>query len=498
MTGLWQRLRAWHDRHRASRRERDDERTGLRRLWPRGLTSRVALVLMVCLFVVQALSIAVYVGDRARATTKIFAHSAAERITAIVELMERTPPPRRRALLPAINSPTLWVELAPGRPKTAPGWRPAPEVERRVRDHLHDLGPRPLEVRVFGGWRRDWRGHHRHDGDRAHDRKHDHGPVAMPDLLPSRQKLAIHVGQSDGSWLAFTVSAEATSLRWALQMAFWILLSGGFILLFAIWAARRVAKPLTRFAAAADRLGVDVNAPPLPETGAAELRKASRAFNRMQDRLRRFVEDRTLMLAAISHDLRTGLTRLKLRSEFIADAEQQKKALADLDEMEAMLDATLAFARDDAAKEPRRRFDLAALLQSLADEQTDQGAQAAYDGPDHLPFEGRPTALKRAFANLVGNAVKYGGAAEIALTETGKGLRITVADRGPGIPEEARERVFAPFFRLETSRSRETGGSGLGLAVARSIVRRHGGDIALALRPGGGLVVTVSLPRVGL
>ena len=494
MSGVWQRFRAWRERHRASRKqahdERHEERSRLGRLWPRGLTSRVALVLMICLFVIQALSMAIYVGDRARATTKIFALSAAERITAIVALMERTPPDGRAALLPAINSPTLWVELWPGRPPPEAGWRPDPEIERRVRSHLRALGPRPLEVRLFGDWRRDWRRHRRHD--RAQE------PAEVPDLLPSRRKLAINVAQRDGTWLAFTVSAEATSLRWALQMAFWILLSGGFILLFAIWAARRVAKPLTRFAAAADRLGVDVNAPPLPETGASELRQASRAFNRMQDRLRRFVEDRTLMLAAISHDLRTGLTRLKLRSEFIADPEQQKKALADLDEMEAMLDATLAFARDDAAKEPRRRFDLAALLQSLCDEQTDQGASASYQGPDHLSFEGRPTALKRALANLVSNAVKYGGAAEIALSETGEGLRVTVSDRGPGIPEEARERVFAPFYRLEASRSRDTGGTGLGLAVARSIVRRHGGDITLGDRPGGGLVVSVNLPRIGL
>lgn len=469
------------------------------RLWPRGLTSRVALVLMICLFMIQALSMAIYVGDRARATTKIFAHSVAERITAVVELMERTPPDARAALLPALNSPTLWVDLWPERPKDLAGWRPDPEIERRVRSHLRALAPRPLDVRVLGDWRRDGRRDWHRDWHGEQARHHDQVSAAMPDLLPSRRKIAINIAQQDGAWLAFTVSGEVTSLRWALQMAFWILLTGGFILLFAIWVARRVAKPLTQFAAAADRLGVDVDAPPLPETGASELRQASRAFNRMQDRLRRFVEDRTLMLAAISHDLRTGLTRLKLRSEFIADPEQQKKALADLDEMEAMLAATLAFARDDAAKEARRRFDLAALLQSLCDEQVDQGATASYEGPAHLPFDGRPTALKRALGNLVSNALKYGGAAELILSEVDGGLRITVADHGPGIPEEARERVFAPFYRLEVSRSRDTGGTGLGLAVARSIVRRHGGDITLADRPeGSGLVATVSLPRVGL
>ncbi len=453
------------------------------RLWPRGLTSRVALVLMICLFVIQAVSIAIYIGDRARATTRIFALSVAHRIEAIVELMERTPPHQRAALLPALNSPTLWVEIRPQeRPGLGPPWRPAPHLEARVRAHLRSLAPRPLMVRALGGWREA----HRHWSPTRDE--------PLPDLLPSRRKLAILVGQADGSWLAFTVSADATSLRWALKMGFWIVLSGAFILLFAIWAARRVAKPLKRFAAAADRLGVDVEAPPLPETGPSELRQATRAFNRMQARLRRFVEDRTLMLAAISHDLRTALTRLKLRAEFIEDGEQQTKALADLDEMQAMLDATLSFARDDAAREPRTRVDLAALLQSLCDDLADAGQPVVYQGPDHLTHEGRPLALRRAFANLIGNAVTYGGGAEVSLAKEGEGVTVTVADRGPGIPEALREKVFAPFFRIDASRSRETGGTGLGLAVARSAVRRHGGDITLMDRPGGGLLARVSLP----
>jgi signal transduction histidine kinase len=255
-----------------------------------------------------------------------------------------------------------------------------------------------------------------------------------------------------------------------------------------------VTRPLRRFAEAADRLGVDVGAPPLPVTGAREIRKASRAFNRMQERLRRFVDDRTLMLAAISHDLRTALTRLKLRAEFIPDEEQRDKAVADLDEMQAMLEATLSFARDDAEREPRTKVDLAALLRSLCDDLADSGQPVRYEGPDRLAVECRPAALKRVFANLIDNAVRYGGEALVSLGGAGDGVEVTIADRGPGIPEEMREQVFAPFFRLETSRSRETGGSGLGLAVARTIVHGHGGDITLEDRPGGGLQVRVSLP----
>ena len=233
-------------------------------LWPGGLTSRVALVFMICLFIVQAVSIAIYVGDRARATTRVFALSVAQRIEAIVDLMERTPPAQREAILPSLNSPTLWVEIRPeGPPDLGRHWRPAPRAEAHVRGYLRSLAPRPIVVRVLGGWR-DAREHHRW--------RRTPEAEAVPDLLPSRRKLAILVGQRDGGWLAFTVSADTTSLQWAVKMGFWIALSGGFILLFAIWAARRVARPLRRFAEAADRLGVDVDAPPLEETGPSELR----------------------------------------------------------------------------------------------------------------------------------------------------------------------------------------------------------------------------------
>jgi signal transduction histidine kinase len=270
---------------------------------------------------------------------------------------------------------------------------------------------------------------------------------------------------------------------------------GVMVALMSVWAAHHVARPLRRFAAAAERLGLDVYGPPLPEHGSRELRQATRAMNRMQARIRRLVDDRTQMLAAISHDLRTALTRLRLRAEYIDDAEQQKKALADLDDMRAMLDATLAFARDDARAEPRSRVDLASLLQSLCDDHADAGHVAHYGGPARAALDARPVALRRAFANLLDNAVRYGGEAEVTLSDRADGLAVEIADRGPGIAPELREKVFEPFFRIEASRSRDTGGSGLGLAVARSIVRGHGGEITLGDRAGGGLVVRVELPR---
>jgi signal transduction histidine kinase len=262
---------------------------------------------------------------------------------------------------------------------------------------------------------------------------------------------------------------------------------------------RRLTRPVSDLAAAAERLGRDVNAPPLPENGPEEVATAARAFNTMATRIRRFVGDRTQMVAAISHDLKTPITRLKLRAELLDDDEQRRKILLDLEEMEAMIAATLAFARDDAAAEPSVPVDLAALCRTVLDEAADANPDLAetvdYAGPEHLTVRARPVALKRALANLVGNAISYGGAARLELAQAAPGqLRITIDDDGPGVPEEELDGVFQPFRRLETSRNRETGGTGLGLPIARNILRAHGGDVTLRNRGGSGLSAMVTLP----
>jgi signal transduction histidine kinase len=252
-------------------------------------------------------------------------------------------------------------------------------------------------------------------------------------------------------------------------------------------------------AAAAERLGRDVNAPPLPENGPSEVATAAHAFNTMAERIRRFVGDRTQMLAAVGHDLKTPITRLKLRAELLDDDEQRRKILSDLEEMETMISATLAFARDDAAAEPSVMVDLAALCRTVLDEAADAKPDLAdaiaYEGPEHLAVRARPVALKRALANLVGNALAYGSAARLTLAQAGPGqLSMHIDDDGPGVPPSELEGVFQPFRRLETSRNRETGGTGLGLPIARNILRAHGGDVVLRNRPGGGLSAVVSLP----
>ncbi|MGH6661939.1 MAG: sensor histidine kinase, partial [Rhodospirillales bacterium] len=317
----------------------------------------------------------------------------------------------------------------------------------------------------------------------------------MAHMWSGSEVLEVSLRLSDGSWLNFAAPPVTVAAFWRSPYFLSILATTLLVIGLSVWALTRSTAPLATLAAAADRLGRDVNAPPLDESGPSEVQHAARAFNEMQRRLRTFIADRTQTLAAVSHDLRTPITRLRLRAEFIEDPEAQRKMLADLDEMEAMIAATLAFAADDAAAEATAAFDLAALLQGLCDDTRDRGGAASYDGPAKLAFNGRPRALKRLFGNLIDNAVKYGRRARVALAAGDKAATATVADDGPGIPEAELEKVFQPFYRVEPSRSRATGGTGLGLAVVRSIARAHGGDVVLANRPEGGLVATVTMPR---
>ena len=246
---------------------------------------------------------------------------------------------------------------------------------------------------------------------------------------------------------------------------------------------------------AAERLGQDVNAPPLAETGTIETRQAARAFNEMQARLRGLIENRTRLLAAISHDLRTPLTLLRLRAETVDNVQERDKMLSSIAEMDAMIGATLQFARDESAGEPRRPTDVTALVQSVVDDMRDAGLPVHMEPAEPVVCECQPGALRRAFRNLLDNAVKYGKMGRVGIHAGSGTVDIDVDDDGPGIPEPELSRVLEPFYRLDESRSRETGGVGLGLAIAQSIVASHGGKLTLSNRPTGGLRAAIHLLR---
>jgi signal transduction histidine kinase len=302
------------------------------------------------------------------------------------------------------------------------------------------------------------------------------------------------VALDDGTWLVFGLPERG----WGIVHWYHNSLIVGFVLLstfaIALLAARTLVRPIVAFADAARRFGTDPRASPMIEQGPAELRNAAAAFNAMQTQIRRFVTDRTDMLAAISHDLRTPLTRMRLRGEFIDDREQQRRLFRDVDEMQAMIDAALAFFRDDAIEEQSTSFDFSELVRLVVDDLTDQGRTIIFEGADHVVYYGRPSALKRAIANLIENACTYAtnATAEVNFTHTGPVL--SVRDDGPGIPEPLLEAVFSPFYRVDPSRNRQTGGVGLGLTSARTIVRAHGGEITLRNQQDGGLLVMMTLP----
>jgi signal transduction histidine kinase len=267
------------------------------------------------------------------------------------------------------------------------------------------------------------------------------------------------------------------------------------VLVLTLIAARWVTRPLKTLADAAEKLGADINRPPLEESGPLEVVSAARAFNTMQERLATFIRDRTRILAAMSHDLKTPITRLRLRAELLDDEQMRTKFVKDLEEMESMVSATLDFMRGVENREPARPIDIMALLESLQADAAEVAGRVAIGGATAKPYTGHPQALKRCLGNLIDNAIKYGKSATVRVEDAGDALRIFVRDEGPGIPEGELERVFEPFQRLEASRSRDTGGTGLGLGIARNIARAHGGDIALRNVPGGGLEAMVTLPR---
>ena len=280
---------------------------------------------------------------------------------------------------------------------------------------------------------------------------------------------------------------------WQQRIALWFVLSAMAMAPVAYIFARRLSAPIRLFADAAERLGRDPRAAPLALKGSSEIAVAVRAFNDMQERLRRYVEDRTAMVGAIAHDLRTPLTRLRFRIESLPD-DQRAKIEADIDQMEAMISAALTFVRDASQPGQRTPLELSSLLESLCDEMAETGARTEVETGEKVVLEGDPMALRRLFANLLDNAVKFGGRARARVIRQGANAVVEIEDDGPGIPPADEERVFEPFYRREPSRNRQTGGAGLGLAIVRSIARGHGGDVALLNRSGGGLTARVQLP----
>jgi signal transduction histidine kinase len=441
------------------------------RFWPRRLATRTALVLLVGLAIVQALGLTIHAMDRLEIQRLAQGRELAGRIMSIYRNVVNLPADQRALVLSEMRRiPGIEADLSNA--PTITDLAPTPLPEQRLLRVAFNLVPMPSPLR-------------------PHEMRFSGAPFL--------HRMVVSLRLPEGEWLNLAISVEPPWpwLSPAFLSAFVLMTVAAGLLIW--WAVRRLTAPVRTLAHAADALGRDVNAPPLPEDGPLEVATAAAAFNTMAARIRRFVSDRTELLTAIGHDLRTPITRLKLRAEFMEDEEQRRKMLLDLEELEAMVSATLAFGRDAKSAEPVASLDLAELLRTILDETGDAWPDAvekiSYEGPPHLTVRARPLALKRGVANLVANAVQYGGNARVRFTPPARGtLTIEVEDDGPGIAPQEIDRVFEPFYRGEPSRNRETGGVGLGLPIARNIFRAHGGDVTLANRPMGGLRATVTLP----
>jgi signal transduction histidine kinase len=442
------------------------------RIWPRSLAARTALTVLLGLAVVQAAGLTIHALDRQDVQRLGQARALAVRVMSVYRTIALTDPDHRQDVLAELHRGSdMTVTLDASPPQVdLPLMQPFEQRLLRLNMNLIPSGAPQLrwrEMVAYGG--------------------------------PLSHKVAIGMRLSDGQWLNITTDMQP--LRpWpsaTFLVAFVLMTAAAAVL--TLWAVRRLTAPVRILAEAAEALGRDVNAAPLPENGPTEVAVAAVAFNTMAARIRRFVDDRTELLTAIGHDLRTPITRLKLRAEFVDDDEQRGKILADLEELEAMVSATLAFGRDVRTTEPVSPLDLAELLRTILDETGDANPDLSdmihYQGPPHLTVHARSLSLKRAFVNLISNAVNYGDGATVRLiVPQDRMVVVEIQDNGPGIPPGELERVFEPFHRGEPSRNRETGGVGLGLPIARNIMRAHGGDVVLGNRPGGGAKATVTLP----
>jgi signal transduction histidine kinase len=463
------------------------------RVLPRSLFGRLVLVLVAGLLAAQLASTVINLRERDQLLYRAGGMRLAQQIADIVRLFESLPDAERRQIASVFSSPTLAVSLdkAPLAARADAGEAdfPLSMFSTMLRLALGEDASITVE-RVpsgvsFGppgppgmmGWP------HRMGADGARGR----GAAAAA--------FTVQVGLRDGTFATFESGLSPEVTATPLRLALTLVVLVGTVVVLSLVAVRWITAPLIVLANAAEALGKDIERPPMPETGPTEVRRAAKAFNAMQQKLARLIGERTRVLIAISHDLKTPITRMRLRSELLDDATLREKFDRDLAEMELMVTQALEFMRDASRSEPPQRVDLMALLESLQADYHDTGQCVDVEGRVAAPLMARPVALRRCLTNLVDNAVRYGERASIAVVDDAQGITLRVRDRGPGIAEQDLEQVFEPFFRGEASRNRATGGSGLGLGIARNIARAHGGDLTLRNLPECGLEATLTLPR---
>lgn len=431
---------------------------------PRSLFGRMVWVLLTGLIVAQLLSMAIHRHERSQTVARTNSLMAAQRIRDIVTLLETVDNDSRKRIVDVFRQSDFHVTLEKG------------DAETMLGDWRHDL-PNPFLRPAL------------------HDLL---GIQYSPNILSSgtdSQTFRVQMHLQDGLPVDIQFRLLDEMVSWPSHMLLQLLILISSVLGLSLIAVRWVTLPLLKLANAAEELGKDIHRAPLNESGPAEVSRAAHAFNTMQARLGRYIQDRTRLLAAISHDLKTPITRLRLRTELLDDATVRDKFEKDLDEMESMVIATLDFMRGVDQQETVQPLDIMALLESLQADAQEMKHQVTISGTTLSPFPGKPLALKRCINNLIDNAIKYGQSAAIQIQDNQEQLTLIIRDQGPGIPDEQLEQVFEPFYRLESSRNRDSGGTGLGLSIARNIAQAHGGSLILKNATNGGLEAILTLPR---
>ena len=448
---------------------------------------RVQLLLLIIgsLLVAQTISLWLFVDERGLAVRAAIGAEAAGRAANVALLLERAPPDLHASILRAADSPLARFRVDPQAGVDHLDHRARGAVEARIRSLLGDEDSREIRVEL-------------HEVERAFP------PMKMmPPQMVAEHKQMMHdkisgleltlsIALADGTWLNVDTRFQRPPLQWPVFSAVSFGLTAAVLIGVACWyLLARLTWPLRRLGQAADSLGRGEEREPLPVAGPREVRDLTATFNRMQERLMRTVADKTRIMAALGHDLRSPLTALRVHAEMVDEKETRDALVKSIEEMQDMVERTLAFARGMAISESPETVELGKFLTELKRDMVD-AFQLETGAP--LQIRLRPQSMRRALRNIVDNAVRYGEGVEVTYTREYDRASIWVRDHGPGIPDTQLEEVFEPFFRVETSRSRETGGTGLGLSIARTILRSHGGDITLRNHPDGGLLVRLDLP----
>ncbi|MEQ1636785.1 MAG: ATP-binding protein [Methylococcales bacterium] len=430
----------------------------------RTLFSRMVGLLLLGLILAQVLNNSIHEYQHSQMADQASQIQAARRVADVIRLMSPLQPEIKQAIVKQFHDPSLRIQLAKKPLQANRTGEPNNPKFKLFRLTLYALL-----------------------GNQPPDR------IIITETEPQMLSLQIHF-QDDSILNLKTDLTHKDQEESSVLVHLSIILTA--ILGFSFVAVRWVTRPLEELASAAEELGNNINRPPLSEEGPIEVSRAAHAFNTMQARLIRHIQDRTQLLAAISHDLKTPITRLRLRTELLEDSSTRDRFQKDLDDMESMVIATLDFMRGVDQQEAFQPVDMMALLESIQADAQEMKAEVTIHGATQAPYLGKPTALKRCISNLIDNALKYGRCASLFIEDSADCCIIRILDEGPGIPTDQLENVLTPYYRLEVSRNRDTGGTGLGLSIAQDIAHVHGGYLVLNNALAGGLEAVLTLPRI--